>query len=435
MDPKTDTATHAAVPVDLAPLREAYFRHTQAMLKDGIFHVENPSHGPGSEHGSHGSNGSSSKLLGHATHDHITNHWQSAREMLTNWGFDLAHVERLPIGFFGSAETLGHRLLHEGFSADDIRASNLLADTRLPGRLVGPIRERNGHITSFWGRTVGATGGRTLYLSGRWKAITGVIGLDTAVKSPEGGHDLLMVEDLLDALLLQSRGMPSVVAVGSAASDMTPDRWKRLAELEVQRVTLLLESFRTPEASAVAAIDHAAQASASPAVYVLLGGDEDIDNHALKKLESHEALRRMGYEAKSQLLGRPRLHGFHYRALHIISTFRPEHHHWAEHSRRAALKAAQAFYNSCHPRNIPALDTFFLPPLLDSLGLDWSVPKDRWEDRITAPPPLPVAAPVPQPAPVWEEEPKPPPRPRWVQRPAGDCAKHGCRRNECLCWD
>jgi len=202
-------------------------------------------------------------------------------------------------------------------------------------------------------------------------------------------------------------------------------------------VTLLLESFRSPEASAVAAIDHAAQATVAPAVYVLLGAHDDgshNDRETLLARESikghYDSLGASTYETTSQLLGRRRLHGFHYRALHILATYRPGNQAWTDSNRRAALRAAQNFYTAAHPRNVPALDTYFLPPLLDALGIDWAVPKGRWEDRIASD----VAPPKPA-EPVWESETPPPQRQIWVRRTSGYCAKHGCQRNECLCWD
>ena len=95
-------------------------------------------------------------------------------------------------------------MLRDGFSADEIRASNLLADSRLPGRLVGPIRDAGRRIISFWAKQPQHLE-HSLYLSSDWKEQAGVFGLDEAYPVvAHGRHDLLLVEDFWDAILLHS---------------------------------------------------------------------------------------------------------------------------------------------------------------------------------------------------------------------------------------
>lgn len=71
------------------------------------------------------------------------------RACLHQRGFDLRKIEHLPLGYFPAVEPLWRCLLHDGFAADEIRASNLLADSRLPGRLIGPIRVPIGESRAF----------------------------------------------------------------------------------------------------------------------------------------------------------------------------------------------------------------------------------------------------------------------------------------------
>ena len=211
--------THSEHPAD--GLREAYFRHTQALL---------------------------------AASDNRDDAWRAARGCLHQRGFDLRKLEQLPLGYFPSAEPIWHGLLRDGFSADEIRASNLLADSRLPGRLVGPIRDAGRRIISFWAKLPQQLD-RSLYLSSDWKEQAGVFGLDEAYPAvAHGRHDLLLVEDIWDAILLQSHGCPGVGAIGNSPAEIGPRRWERLDELGIHRVTLVVDSFHDSHEAAVAAI-------------------------------------------------------------------------------------------------------------------------------------------------------------------------------------
>ena len=228
------TPAHSDKP--LCGLKEAYFRQTQSLL---------------------------------AASDNRDDAWRTARTCLHQRGFDLRKIDKIPVGYFPAAESIWHGLLRDGFPADEIRASNLLADSRLPGRLIGPIRDANRQIVSFWAKSPQQLD-RSLYLSSDWKDQAGVFGLDEAYPAVAHGRlDLLLVEDIWDALLLQSHGFHAAGAIGNSPAEISPRRWERLDELGIHRVTLVVDSFHDSHEAAVAAIRDAAFAARGPAVYVL----------------------------------------------------------------------------------------------------------------------------------------------------------------------
>jgi hypothetical protein len=425
---------HSEHPAD--GLREAYFRHTKALLAASADLPE-----------------------AKCWRDDA---WRAARGCLHQRGFDLRKLEQLPLGYFPAAEPIWHGLLRDGFSADEIRASNLLADSRLPGRLVGPIRDAGRRIISFWAKLPQQLE-HSLYLSTDWKEQAGVFGIDEAYPAvAHGRHDMLLVEDIWDAILLQSHGYLALGAIGNSPADISPQRWERLDELGIHRVTLLVDSFHDSHEAAVAAIRQAAFSRHGPAIYVL----PPAAVHGAWK--SWQQGRAANAETLEKLLTAQRIHGFHYLALSLIAMHQGEGP-WTDAARRAALGEAQKFYATAQQRNVPQLDAFFLPPLLEALGLNWgdrSAWRDYWledqpssngsgsADQTAAPhPPQGDELPAPaaaEPEPVEQEaapvedlavetagaEPvlvRHPP----VDRPESSdyCDFHQCDRIVCLCWD
>ena len=430
--------THTEHPAD--GLREAYFRHTQALL---------------------------------AASDSRDDTWRVARGCLHQRGFDLHRLEQLPLGYFPAADPIWHGLLRDGFSADEIRASNLLADSRLPGRLVGPIRDASRRIISFWAKLPQHLD-RILYLSSDWKERAGVFGLDQAYPVvAHGRHDLLLVEDIWDAILLQTHGVSGVGAIGNSPADISFQRWERLNELGIHRVTLVVDSFHDSHEACVAAIRQAAFSRSGPAVYVL----PPAAVHG--SWPSWQQGRAASAETLEKLLTAHRIHGFHYLALSLIALHKGEGP-WIDATRRAVLSESQKFYATAHQRNVPQLDAFFLPPLLDALGLNWgdraawhdswlgdmpSTTGSAWADPVSEPneprSDEPLAHSAVEPETVQQEEatrdlptdeeigvetasvePVPVRHPPVVAAPrihrpnsSDYCDFHKCNRVVCLCWD
>ena len=250
-----------------------------------------------------------------------------------------------------------------------------------------------------------------------------------------------------------------VGAIGNSPAEISPERWERLDELGIHRVTLVVDSFHDSHEAAVAAIRQAALSRRGPAIYVL----PPAAVHGA--WQSWQQGRGATAETLEKLLSAQRIHGFHYLALSLIAMHKGEGP-WTDAARRAALGEARTFYSTAHQRNVPQLDAFFLPPLLEALGLSWGdreawhdswledLPSSNgsgWADPASAPhgDELPAHA-VTAPEPVQEETTSGNPQieeqivaePVWVATPhAGRpgssdyCDFHQCDRIVCLCWD
>ena len=122
----------------------------------------------------------------------------------------------------------------------------------------------------------------------------------------------------------------------------------------------------------MAAIRQAAFSRRGPAIYVL----PPAAVHGT--WQSWQQGRAANAETLEKLLSAHRIHGFHYLALSLIALHKGEGE-WTDAARRAALGEAREFYATAHQRNVPQLDAFFLPPLLEALGLSWG-DRSAWHD-------------------------------------------------------
>ena len=190
----------------------------------------------------------------------------AARAFLERLGFEPDRFHAIPVGFFADCATLRRRLEEAGYSAEEIEASELVADSRLDGRLVGPIRDPEGCIRSFWARHPSDT--RPPYLfKGRWKEELGAVGLEVAYPAVRLGRaPLVLVEALFDALLIQSLGFPNIAAIGGSAAHMSRERWQRLALWGVRRVMLVPSATESGHRDARVALKNAARAQPAPQV-------------------------------------------------------------------------------------------------------------------------------------------------------------------------
>lgn len=164
----------------------------------------------------------------------------AARVSLQSRGFPLSQLPRLPLGLFLDPQVMKGTLLAAGSSMAAVNASRLLADPRLSGRLVSPIRDLQGAIVSFWARHPKDEAPLYLFLHRQWRQSVPAICLDTALAAG-GRHDLLLVEDPLDALLLHAHGLLNVAAVGGPFRELTGRRWRSLFEAGATRITLALD--------------------------------------------------------------------------------------------------------------------------------------------------------------------------------------------------
>jgi hypothetical protein len=389
---------------------------------------------------------------------------RAARACLTARGFDLARLAQLPLGLVTDLAAMRASLVASGFSPDEVKAANLLADPRLVGRLLGPIRNAQGEIVSFWAWQTQGLSPKCLYLTRGWKQAAGLFGLDLALRGGAAGAEpLLVVEELLDAILLYDRGVRHVAAIGGSGLEMSEDRWTRLALLGISRVVLVLGEQTHTDRGMLAAVAASARAAASPEVLIVPpGGLGPARNWASLAGSNAIAMDMAGpsprlasiCDSLTAQIRHASMHGYRYTALAILERHRAGGP-WTPASRQAALREAADFYMAAHPNHIPQLDAHFVPPFLEALPADegchapWEKPEPEPVEIpppvAIAPPPPVVAPPPPEPVlelPLPEPVAAPPaeaPLRRFLARPrrpaTGPCELHRCDKMYCFCWD
>jgi hypothetical protein len=191
--------------------------------------------------------------------------------ILCSLGFDLQQLDSLPLGIFVSSPVMKEGLLRAGFRGEEIAASGLVGDPRVAKRLIGPIRNVGGQIINFWARHPEGLRPKYLFFRRGWQQEVPAIGLDVALSGlTDGACELLLVEDLLDAILLQSAGLPQVAATLDFSRNLTKARWEQLAVLGVERVTLVPSDEQEGLARATLAREASLLGGLAPEVFVLL---------------------------------------------------------------------------------------------------------------------------------------------------------------------
>lgn len=292
---------------------------------------------------------------------------QPALKLLSRQGLDDGRLDSLPLGLVGEISAARFELEEVGYSEQEIDASSLADDARLTGRLIGPIRDRFGRILSFWARDPNDRSPKFLF-KGTWKDATPLVGLDTALAScgpdASGLENLIVLERLLDAVALHSLGFRQAAAIAGPASDMTPERWERLGDLGVRRVTLVPDDSESSRNNTRIAVENALGADSAPAVWVL-------SPEALRPFATGVAfIRARGVAEFRSLVQARAVHGYNYRALSILRRHESPSG-WIDPCRHAAWKEAIEFYATSKPERFPQLDAYFVPAIETGLQRTW----------------------------------------------------------------
>lgn len=167
-----------------------------------------------------------------------------ARARLRERALDKSDLACLPLGLIITRRAMSDTLRAAGFASCEIRQARLLSDPRLPGRVVSPICDADGLIVSFWAWQPDDLAPRYLFLNRHWRRWAPLVGLETALRAAaHARHGLIVVEDPLESLLIRARGMQNVAAIAGRGRELTAWCWRRLAELGVARVTLVLNDY------------------------------------------------------------------------------------------------------------------------------------------------------------------------------------------------
>jgi replicative DNA helicase/DNA primase len=229
----------------------------------------------------------------------------NATEYLRKRGFTLnaqPDYEALPFGVYTTCAGVRDRLREEGFTAEEIEASGLVADARWEGRLLIEWRDARGRIATIAARDLTESaeeGAKYLYLKGGTKPPA--YGLDVVKDSDAARREgVVLVEGLLDVVLLQARGLDNVAALGGSGGLLTAERWAELGRLNVPAFVLALDSDEPGREGTLKALHNLRNVDNVRNVYVLppeaLGTAKDPD----------ELVRAKGVDAFREILGKAR---------------------------------------------------------------------------------------------------------------------------------
>jgi DNA primase len=190
---------------------------------------------------------------------------KNARDYLHSRGFDAETLERYQIGWAAPAwrALLTTLKPKAGCSSGDLEKAGLILKKnegkdyydRFRGRVIFPIKDRNGNIIGFAGRVINDeeqpkylnSPETPLYIKGNQ-----LFGLDKARESIRKNDNVLIVEGYFDQIRANQHGIRNVVATCGTA--LTSSQARLLKQLASQ-ATLLFDSDRAGEAAAEKGFD------------------------------------------------------------------------------------------------------------------------------------------------------------------------------------
>ncbi len=265
-----------------------------------------------------------------------------ARGYLERRGFSDDVIEGSGLGLVPSAHRTREALRGGGYRESDIAAAGVIADSRWPGRLCGAWRTDYGRIGTLWARTLAgadAVETRYLYLRGASRTNLPPYGLSEVIAGSRAARrELVLVEGFIDFHQLRAHGFENVAALGGTSTN--PRTFERLSRLGVETVTLCLDNDGAGSAATTRAVENAARAQGSPAVYVVgperLGEAKDPDTFVQSQ----------GTEAWIKLLT-GRECGISWRARQLVADVEPD---GTVAERREALRRAGEWLGSLPAR-------------------------------------------------------------------------------------
>ena len=146
---------------------------------------------------------------------------ENARAYLEERGFPSAAIERCRLGLFPDRRFLAEALERQGYTAAEVGATGVLADSRWPGRIVGCWRDEHDNARTLWARTISHSpeeGSRYLYLRGAARAGLPPYGLSTVLTgSLDRRREVVLVEGVIDVHALRAHGVENVCALGGTS--------------------------------------------------------------------------------------------------------------------------------------------------------------------------------------------------------------------------
>jgi putative DNA primase/helicase len=236
----------------------------------------------------------------------------------------------------------------------------------MTGYAVFPWADANGQPVTLYGRWPAKTAptgkARTQALPGE-ETKTSPLYFDRARRAVL--KDLVLVEGLIDAALLQAQGEAGVIAcLGAQFSD---SQLETLARYGVNSVTMCLDPDGAGERGTLGCIDGLSRKGIKPFVAPRLPDGMDPDEFVLAR----------GLDAWRAHVGHAE-HGFCYKARAIVRAHTGEG--WADRSIAACLDEAIAFAASVKgPERLTDLSEFFWPEIRGATGADEYIINSRLE--------------------------------------------------------
>ena len=264
------------------------------------------------------------------------------RAYLARRGLPGSTLESADLGAIPDGAASRRALRAAGYSDAEIAHSNVLADSRWPGRLCGAWRDETGAVRTLWTRLLddrASTDSRYLYLRGASRADLPPYGLSHVLAQPLPARgELVLVEGLLDVHQLRSRGADNVAALGGTG--VRAEQFERLSRLGFEQVTICFDRDEPGREATARAVEQSARAERSPALLVVdpesLGPAKDPD----------ELVCGRGVEAWSGVL-RTGGCGIAWRAMELLAGVTPAS---SEATRRAALSRAGSWLGTLPAR-------------------------------------------------------------------------------------
>lgn len=167
-------------------------------------------------------------------------------------GITPPEMERVELGVCPSSQAALGRLAAYNFTEHELIASGIFTGARIradfaQGRLFGAWRNRHGVIEFFWSRSVseGEEAPEYLLMKNPARADLPLHGAYELLRNGiDGVREVLLVHDLVEAMILNERGISGAVALGRPAEEFSDQCWEKLSQLGVRSVVLALENHK-----------------------------------------------------------------------------------------------------------------------------------------------------------------------------------------------
>ncbi|MBF0503047.1 MAG: hypothetical protein HQM09_23165, partial [Candidatus Riflebacteria bacterium] len=287
------------------------------------------------------------------------------REYLSDRGLTADDIENLELGFFPHQENVRRYLISQGFSSKDI-AATWVADPKMQGYIVFPWRDERSRMLTFYGRWPDkippGNQPKTIALSNpKMKGYDGdlvhtkssPLYLDRALRDKH--KDIVAVEGLLDAALLQVRGDTRVVAY--VAAQFSHDQVETMRRVGINSVIICPDPDSGGDKGAMVSVKSLIGTPITPYVTPRIPNGLDPDEVVLK----------YGMDTWYKVVDACQ-HGLSYMAGQLIAAHKPD----AEFTDKAKvdlIRAAKQEFGKLNIHNSFEQDMFFWKPIADALGL------------------------------------------------------------------